>query len=555
MSESIFDFVVVGSGFGGSVSAMRLAEKGYSVLVLERGRCFRDEDFPRTNWNTFKYLWLPQARCFGIQQISFMNDLMVLHGSGVGGGSLVYANVLMQPSEKLFNAPGWRDLADWQAVLRPHYETARWMLGVTANSHLTPADHVLKAIADEKGRGDTFRPTDVGVFFGEAGKMVADPYFDGEGPARAGCTLCGGCMVGCRHGAKNTLVKNYLYFAEKWGAVIRAESEVVDIRPLPEYQTDGARYKVVYHRSTALPFDRRHFYVRARNVVIAAHALGTLRLLFNCRDVTRSLPRLSHCLGTNVRTNSEALVGSTSWDSSVDYSTGVAITSIFSLDEVTQVEPVRYPHGSSFMRLLAIPMIDGANTPLKRLRKMLWHGLRHPWEFVYAKFISQWARRSTILLLMQTTESVLRVRLGRNLFTLFQRGLVSERSDGVSLSPGERTTQELTHEFAARTKGIAQDTIPETLLGIPATAHLIGGCPMGRSDADGVVNVNCEVFNYPGMYVVDGSIIPANPGVNPSLTITALAEYAMSRIPRKAVPASLSSEITGRLNGHLGLSR
>jgi cholesterol oxidase len=540
MSAQTFDFVVVGSGFGGSVLAMRLAEKGYTVLVLERGKRFRDDDFPRTNWNIFKYLWLPAARCFGIQQISFMNDIMVLHGSGVGGGSLVYANVLMEPSDALFNAPGWHHLADWRAVLRPHYETARRMLGVTANPHLTPADHILKEIAEERGRGHTFRPADVGVFFGEAGKTVGDPFFGGQGPDRAGCTLCGGCMVGCRHGAKNTLVKNYLHFAEKWGAKIRAESEVVDIRPLPDGQADGARYEVVYHRSTALPFDRRRYSVRARSVAIAAHALGTMRLLFRCRDVTRSLSKLSRCLGANVRTNSEALVGSTSWDRSVDYSTGVAITSIFALDEVTQVEPVRYPHGSSFMRLLAIPMIEGADTILKRFFKTLRHGISHPWEFVYAKFLSQWARRSTILLIMQTEESTMRVRFGRNLFTLFRRGLVSELPKGMSLSPDERISHGLTHDFAAKTKGIVQDTIPETLLGIPATAHLIGGCPMGTSKENGVVDVNCEVFNYPGLYVVDGSIIPANPGINPSLTITALAEYAMSRIPRKpgVIPSS-----------------
>ncbi len=535
MNDQVFDFVVVGSGFGGSVSAMRLTEKGYSVLVLERGKRFRDEDFPRTNWNILKYLWLPAARCFGIQQISFMNDIMVLHGSGVGGGSLVYANVLMEPGDSLFNSAGWRDLADWRTVLRPHYATARRMLGVTANPHLTAADHILKAIADEHGQGHTFRPADVGVFFGEAGKTAADPYFGGQGPDRTGCTLCGGCMVGCRHGAKNTLVKNYLYFAEKQGAAIRAESEVIDIQPLPENQADGARYHVVYRRTTALPFDRRRYQVRARNVVIAAHALGTMRLLFHCRDVTRSLEKLSRCLGANVRTNSEALVGSTSRDSSVDYSTGVAITSIFSLDAVTQVEPVRYPHGSSFMRLLAIPMIEGADKILKRFYKTFWHGLRHPWEFVYAKFLSQWAKRSTILLIMQTEESTLRVRFGRNLFTLFRRGLVSELPDGVSLSPDEHISHGLTHTFAAKTKGIAQDTIPETLLGIPATAHLIGGCPMGTSDADGVVSLNCEVFNYPGLYVVDGSIIPANPGVNPSLTITALAEYAMSHIPARTI--------------------
>jgi cholesterol oxidase len=531
MNEQTFDFVVVGSGFGGSVCAMRLTEKGYHVLALERGKRFRDADFPRTNWNIFKYLWLPPARCFGIQQISFMNDIMVLHGSGVGGGSLVYANVLEEPSDALFEAPGWRELADWKTILRPHYATAKQMLGVAPNPYRTPADEVLKAIADEIGQGGTFRPANVAVFFGESGKIVADPYFAGEGPDRTGCTACGGCMVGCRYGAKNTLVKNYLYFAEKGGAQIRPESEVVDIRPLAAGQADGARYEVIYRQSTRFPWDRRRYHVRARNVVVAAHALGTLRLLFRCRDVTRSLPKLSQCLGTYVRTNNEALVGSTSWDKSIDYSTGVAITSIFALDKITQIEPVRYPHGSSFMRLLAIPMIEGGDTVLKRIYKTVWHGLTHPLEFFYAKFLSQWAKRSTILLIMQTEESTLRVRLGRNVFTLFRRGLVSKVSEGVSLSPNAQISHGLTRTFAAKTQGIAQDTIPESLLGIPATAHLIGGCPIGASDADGVVDTHCEVFHYPGLYVVDGSIIPANPGVNPSLTIAALAEYAMSRIP------------------------
>lgn len=532
MAQECFDYTVIGSGFGGSVSAMRLTEKGYSVLVLERGKRFRDQDFPRTNWNVFKYLWLPVARCFGIQQISFMNDIMVLHGSGVGGGSLVYANVLMEPSDALFEAPGWRDLADWKSLLREHYDTAKRMLGVAPNPFMTPADEALRKIAAEKGREHTFRPANVAVFFGEPDKTVPDPYFDGEGPDRTGCNACGGCMVGCRYGAKNTLVKNYLYFAEKGGAEIRAESEVVDIQPLPEGQPDGARYTLIYRHSTAPFWDRRRRTVRARNVIVSAHAMGTLRLLLRCRDETRTLPHISPQLGTRVRTNSEALVGSTSWDTKTDYSTGPAITSIFSADDVTQVEPVRYSHGSSFMRLLAIPMIEGGTTPLKRLGKTIWHGITHPLEFLYAKFFSQWARRSTILLIMQSEESTMNVSLGRNLFTLFRRSLVSKLPPGVSLSPDPELSHSLTRDFAAKTDGIAQDTIPEALLGIPATAHLIGGCPMGRSAEDGVVNTRCEVFNYPGLYVIDGSIIPANPGINPSLTIAALAEYAMSQIPQ-----------------------
>jgi cholesterol oxidase len=534
MDKQTWDFVVIGSGFGGSVSAMRLSEKGYRVLVLERGKRFGDEDFPKTNWNVFKYLWRPELRCFGIQEISFMNDIMVLHGSGVGGGSLVYANVLMEPTDELFAAPAWSKLADWKTVLRPHYDTAKRMLGVAANPCLTPADHVLLDIAREHGREHTFRPANVAVFFGEPGQTVPDPYFDGAGPARTGCIYCGGCMVGCRHNAKNTLVKNYLYFAEGHGAEIRAEAEAMDIRPLPEGQSDGARYEVVYRRPTDLPPLGRRWTVRARNVVVAAHALGTLRLLFRCRDVTRSLSRLSPRLGDQVRTNSEALVGSTSRDRETDFATGLAITSIFALDEVTQVEPVRYPHGSSFMRLLAIPMIEGADTISKRFLKTLWHGLMHPLDFFYAKFFSRWAKSSTILLIMQTVDSTMRIRRGRNFFTLFRRNLVTKLDNpNQPLSPDEKLSHGLTHAFARKTDGIAQDTIPETLFGIPATAHLIGGCPMGQDASEGVVNARCEAFNYPGLYVVDGSIMPGNPGVNPSLTITALAEYAMSHIPPK----------------------
>lgn len=536
MQQTFFDFVVVGSGFGGSVSAMRLAEKGYSVCVLERGKRFRDEDFPKTNWNVWKYLWNPALRCFGIQQITLLNNVMVMHGSGVGGGSLVYANVLMEPDEKLFEAPGWRDLADWKNLLRPHYDTAKFMLGVTPNPHMTPADHVLKQIAEERGRGDTFRPAEVSIFFGEPGqegRTVPDPFFGGAGPARAGCIQCGGCMVGCRHNAKNTLTKNYLHFAEKWGAEIRPESEVVEIRPLPEGQEDGARYEVVYRRSTGWPLLRGRQVLRAGNVVVSAHVLGTLRLLFHCRDVARTLPNISARLGDMVRTNSETIPGTTSRDRHTDYSTGPAITSIFSLDEVTSVEPVRYPDGSSFIRLLAIPMIRGGGPPPVRLAKTIWQGIRHPLDFLYAKFFARWARHTTILLIMQTEDSTLRLRLGRNLFTLFRRGLVSRLNPGQKIAPDIEISQGLTQEYAKKTNGIPQDSIPETLLGIPSTAHLLGGCPMGRSAEDGVVDMNGQVFNYPGLYVADGSIMPANPGINPSLTITALAEHVMSQIPAK----------------------
>lgn len=531
-----FDFVVIGSGFGGSVAAMRLVEKGYRVLVLERGKRFRDEDFPRTNWNVFKYLWFPALRCFGIQNLTLLNGVLVLHGSGVGGGSLVYANVLMEPSDAMFEAPAWRHLADWKAILRPHYETAKRMLGVTTNPSLWPADHILRDIAQSVGAGDTFRPTQVAVLFSQAGREgepVPDPYFGGLGPQRRSCIQCGGCMVGCRYNAKNTLVKNYLYFAELWGAEIRAEANVTDVRPLPTDQPDGARYEVIYERTTAW-FIKRKRVVRTRNVVFAAGTLGTLALLFRCRDVTRSLPNLSPCLGKRVRTNSEALLGVTARDGRVDYSQGIAITSVFQADAVTAIEPVRYPDRSSFMRLLAAPLIEAGEGGIAvRLFKSLWEIIRHPFDFLYAKFLARWAKRTTILLVMQTEDNLGRMRLGRNLFTLFRRGLVmeydKERPIPVEIAIGHR----ITREFAARANAVPQGAFTESLLRIPVTAHMLGGVPFGHHAGEGVIDLNCEVHNYPGLYVVDGSIMPANPGVNPSLTITALAEYAMSRIPPK----------------------
>jgi cholesterol oxidase len=527
-----FDFIVIGSGFGGSVSAMRLVEKGYRVLVLERGRRFRDPDFARSNWNIWKYLWLPPLGCFGILQITFLNGVMVLHGSGVGGGSLGYANVLMEPDDRLFEAPAWRDLADWKAILRPHYETAKRMLGVTTNPRLGPADHELKTIAEEIDQGHTFHPTEVGVFFGEEGRTVPDPFFGGEGPDRTGCTHCGACMVGCRYNAKNTLVKNYLHFAEAWGAEIRAETTVREIRPLPGAQPDGARYEVVYKKTTGWPL-RPVQRARARRVIVAAGVLGTLKLLLHCRDVSGTLPDIPHRLGEAVRTNSEGFVGATSRNRTVDYSQGIAITSIFKADAVTHVEPVRYPDGSSFIRVLAAPLIEAGNSVPRRVLRTLWEIIRHPLDFLDAKIFSRWARRTTILLIMQTEDNLMRLRLGRNLLTLFRRGLVSEPDKDRAIPPRIDPGVHVGRIFARRVDGIPQGAFNETLFNTPLTAHIMGGVPFGQNAEEGVIDLNCEVFNYPGLYVVDGSIIPANPGINPSLTITALAEYAMSRIPAR----------------------
>ena len=530
-SEETFDFVVIGSGFGGSVSAMRLTEKGYSVLVLERGKRFRDQDFATTTWNVFKYLWFPPLRCFGILQISPFRDVFVLHGSGVGGGSLGYANVLMEPSDEMFKAPAWHHLADWKTILRPHFDTAKHMLGVTPNPRLWPADMVMKELAAELGMEATFRPTDVGAFFGEPGVEAPDPYFGGEGPPRAGCIHCGGCMVGCRHNAKNTLVKNYLYFAEKWGAQVRPESQVRDVRPLPDGQADGARYEVVYRSATAWLFKRERK-VRARNVVFAAGTLGTLRLLFRCREETRSLPGISPRLGDIVRTNNEELMGSASRNGKTNYSEGIAITSIFQADAVTAIEPVRYPAGSSLMRFLGGPMVESGSIPARIVRSAI-DVLRRPPDFFRTHVMPGWAQRTTIILAMQTVDNRIRLRLGRSLFTLWRRSLVSQ-PDPERTIPGKIDVGHLvTRTFAQKTGGIPMGSINEGLFNIPMTAHILGGCPFGRDAQEGVVDLDCQVHNYPGLYVVDGSIVPANPGVNPSLTITALAEYAMSHVPLK----------------------
>ena len=544
--QDTFDYVIVGSGFGGSVSAMRLTEKGYTVLVLERGKRFRDQDFAKSTWHIRKYIWLPLLKCFGILQISTFRDVFVLHGSGVGGGSLGYANVLMEPSDKMFAAPAWSHLADWKTVLQPHYRTAKRMLGVNRNPCLWPADEVMHAISTELGTTATFQPTNVGTFFGEPGKTVPDPFFGGEGPDRTGCLHCGGCMVGCRYGAKNTLVKNYLYFAEKWGAQVWPETEVRDVRPLPPNQPDGARYEIVCRSSTRI-FANPDRSVRARNVVFSAGALGTLRLLFRCRDETRSLSRISQRLGDMVRTNSEALLGSSARDLKTNYSEGIAITSIFHADDVTTIEPVRYPAGSGLMRFLTGPLVDQESSIPSRLFKTLGQIFTRPIDFAKTHILPGWAQRTTIILVMQTEDNRIRLRLGRSLFTLWRKGLVSKPEADHTIPSKIDIGHQVTRTFARKTNGIPAGSLNEGLLNIPMTAHILGGVPFGADEREGVIDLNCEIYNYPGLFVVDGSIMPANPGVNPSLTITALAEYAMSRVSPKdgaAVRAPIGLDVT-----------
>jgi cholesterol oxidase len=541
--NSTYDFVIIGSGFGGSVSAMRLTEKGYSVLVLEKGKRFEDQDFAKSNWQFWKYLWLPALRAHGILQVSILKGVMVLHGAGVGGGSLGYANVLEVPSDETFRTSAWNQNVKWGDALRPHYETAKKMLGVARNPKLWQADNLLKQIADERGMGHTFRTTDVGTYFGAEGVTVPDPYFNGEGPERAGCIHCGGCMVGCRHNAKNTLPKNYLYFAEKNGAEVISESEVTDVTPLTmddgqktmvyaqSSMVEDGRYKVTYRSSTS-PFKPNHT-IYAKNVIFSAGVMGTMKLLLSLRDVQRSLPKLSGRLGHMVRTNSEALSGSVARKSDVNFSQGVSISSIYNHDEMTRVEPVRYPDGSSLMRFLAAPLIDtDVSVPVRILRFFGW-ALTHPLDFMKASILPGWAHNVTILLVMQHADNRMRFRIGRSGYTLFRRDLIAEEEPGYEIHAHVKGTHELTRNFAKRTNGVALGSLGENLLGLPTTAHILGGAPVGKEASEGVVNENFEVHNYDGLYIIDGSIMPANPGVNPALTITALAEYAMSKIEKK----------------------
>lgn len=509
---------------------MRLSEKGYRVLVLERGKRFDAQDFPKTNWNIFKYLWMPGLRCFGIQGLVFFDDMWVLNGSGVGGGSLVYACTLIKPGKAFFEGDEWAGLADWEAELTPHYQTAQKMLGVNENPKFWPADHIFLDIAKELGQEKTFEPTPVSIYFGEPGKTVPDPYFAGEGPERAGCIHCGGCMVGCRHNAKNSLDKNYLYFAEKWGAEVRPEANVVDIRPLYGRRPDNARYEVVYERTTDWFFKRRRS-VRARNVVVSAGVLGTIELLLKCRDETRSLPKLSRQIGVRVRSNSEALMGVTAYDDAVDYSEGVAISSHFWIDEVTSVEPVRYSPGSSFMRTLTLPLINMEGSFGKRLVELIIAGIRKPRDFLNVRLLPGWAQKNTVILVMQTVENRMHLKQGRSLWTLFRKSLVSERDKSLPIPAVIDVGRRVVDRFAKKARGAPWSGINDVLLNTPATAHVLGGCNIGEDETKGVVDVNHEAFNYPGLYIADGSVISANLGVNPSLTISAMTERAMSRIP------------------------
>jgi cholesterol oxidase len=532
MTAGAFDYdaIVIGSGFGGSVSALRLSEKGQRVAVLEMGKRWTAADFPSTNWNVRRYLWMPKLFLHGIQQITLLRHVMVLHGAGVGGGSLVYANTLLEPLEPFYSDPQWRDMADWKRVLAPHFATAKRMLGVTEAKHLGETDEILRRTAEESGKGDTFHRTDVGVFFGEPGVTVPDPYFGGEGPARTGCTLCGGCMVGCRHGAKNTLDKNYLYLAEKRGATIIPETKVTDIRPRA-----GGGYEVDTERSTAILRKGRRT-LTARTVVVAAGVLGSVDLLMKCRE-RGSLPRLSPALGQYVRTNSEALLAVKARSRSADFSKGIAISAGYYPDEKTHIEAVRYPRGSDFMALLGTLLVGGG-PPWPRPLRFLAAAITRPLQLLRTISPFGWARRTMILLCMQAVDNSLELRMRRRWWWPFGRTLDSDRGGRAPVPTYIPIANETAQRIAKRMDGTPQSVLPEVVFDLSSTAHILGGCPIGKDAACGVVDGACRVYGYDDLLVVDGSVISANLGVNPSLTITALAEHAMSQVPGAATPAS-----------------
>lgn len=522
-----YDVLIIGSGFGGSVAALRLVEKGYRVAVLEAGRRFADDEFARTSWDLPRFFWAPALGLFGIQRIHLLDDVLILAGAGVGGGSLVYANTLYRPaSDAFFHDRQWGHITDWKRELDAYYDQASRMLGVTQNPTITPADEVMQKVAADLGVPDSFHLTPVGVHFGAgAGVESPDPYFGGVGPARRGCTECGECMTGCRHNAKNTLVKNYLHLAETAGAEVHPLTTVTRLAP-----RGGGGYTITT-RTTGKGRRTEKLWT-ADQVVVAAGAWGTQQLLHRMK-AEGHLPGLSDRLGELTRTNSEALGGASTalrHSRGVDFTRGVAISSSIHPDEHTHVEPCRYGHGSNALALLAtLAVPGGGRTP----RWLLWIGqlLRHPGRVASMVFgLGSWSRRTIVGLVMQNRDNSLTVRARRGAF-----GRIRLRSSQGHGEPNPTFIPQANEAYASMAEhmnGFAQSGISE-VFDIPMTAHFLGGCPIGDSAETGVVDPYHRVYGHEGLHVVDGAAISANLGVNPSLTITAQAERAFALWPNR----------------------
>lgn len=537
MNDADFDldWIVVGSGFGGSVAALRLAEKGYRVAVLETGRRWRDEEFARTGWNLRRMFWAPALGLVGPTRISIFKDIFIASGAGVGGGSLVYANTLYRAKPSFFAHPQWAGLNDWGVALQPHYASAERMLGVQTVPWDSDGQQLLRKVANHFGVQDSFTRTPCGVFFGEPGVSVPDPYFGGTGPARTGCTRCGGCTMGCAVGAKNTLVKNYLWFAERAGVQIIPETEVMDIRPLGgQGGQDGEMGYAVHTRKSTAWLRRQPRTLRARGVVIAAGALGSNQLLARCRLVG-GLPNLSARLGTMVRTNSESILAVTLPDDRLQPSKDVAISASVHVSHDTHIELVTYGERGSVLKLF-FTLLTGDGTRLTRPLKLLGQIVRHPWRFVRSLSPAHWGRRTVIMLVMQSLDNAIAFVARRGLF-----GRVSLATEQDPLNPNPTFIREgfdAAAWLAQETGGIAQSMVMEALANIPTTAHILGGAVIGSDAGTGVVDRVGRAFGYRNLIVCDGSILPANPGVNPSLTITALAEQIMAAVPLKGAVGS-----------------
>ncbi len=532
MTEFDYDVLVVGSGFGGSVTALRLTEKGYRVAVLEAGARFEDGDYPNTSFEVQKYIFAPAAGCYGIQRIDMVKDCLIVAGAGVGGGSLVYANTLYEPLDAFYRDPSWAHITDWKSELAPYYDQAKRMLGVVEYPHRTPADEVMEKVATDMGVGDTFHPTPVGVFFGGPGQTpadtIADPYFGGVGPDRHPCRNCGECMTGCRHNSKNTLVKNYLYLAEQAGAVVHPLTTVTRVVPLDGggYRIDARWTKAKLSRRTAVKT------FTAEQVVFSAAALGTQKLLHKLKG-EGDLPQISERLGVLTRTNSEAILGALAPDLSTDYTEGVAITSSWHPDEHTHIEPVRYGRGSNFMSLMQTVLADDTGTePRWRtwLREM-WAQRKHVIDLYDMK---HWSERTVIALVMQTLDNSI-TTVGKK--TPFGWRMSSKQGHGEPNPTYIPVAYDAVRRMAEVMGGTPGGNVGEPL-NAPLTAHFIGGCTIGDSAETGVVDPYQRMYGHPGLHVVDGSAISANLGVNPSLTITAQAERAMAFWPNKGEPDS-----------------
>jgi cholesterol oxidase len=521
MAEHDYDFVVIGSGFGGSTAALRLVERGYRVLVIEKGSELGAAEFPRSNWDVRRYMWMPWLGFRGLFNMSFFRHVTVLSGVGVGGGSLVYACTHPVPKESFFSSPAWAHLADWKQELAPHYGEAKRMLGVTETPFRTRTDEVLREIAIDRGQPEAFEPTHVAIWFGKPGQQVPDPYFGGRGPGRTGCIRCGGCMLGCRHDAKNSLDKNYLHLARNSGVELLADTEVTAVRP-----REGGGYRIEAKQGRH-PLGRTAIELHAGQVIFAGGVLGTVDLLLRLKRDPQGLPRLSDRLGWGVRTNSEALIGVISRRKDIDLSKGIAIGSILQTDEHSHLEPVRFSAGSGFFRLLIAPHAPGEHV-FVRLARLLGTIVRHPLAVLRALTVPDLSKQTTILLYMRTAEGTLRFRRS------WSGRLTTAQDEGKAPTASIPEATELAERVSDKLEGMPFSLFTETLFDIPTTAHILGGCCMGDRAETGVIDRDHRVFGYDGLYVMDGSAISANPGVNPSLTIVAMTERAIAKIPARA---------------------